>query len=259
MNQLYSPKIVGIITAVGLTCLVLGQTRLIYDATGLFHEGWGDTWRWVLSAGFELVILGSALAFSITQDKRLRWGEIFTIVVSIAAGIVVGMTGHDMDDYARWAVVVALGVVPIQYAVAVRAGHALTTAFYQTPATTTVGPGGSDRTPAPQTPAPIQGRVTPVVSQAAPLVLSDVQSLPVQLPEAPLSGVQLSGDTDAGHDPDDVIYVHARLVEEGLTHGEIAERLGVTTRTVSRYRERAEKAGLRPVRGVRANGQTAPA
>ncbi len=229
MKHLYSPRLVGLITFVGLTCLVLGQTRLIYDATGLFHQTWHPAWRWTLSAGFELVILGSALAFSVTQDRRLRWGEIFTIAVSIGAGVVVGMTGHDLDDYARWAVVVALGVVPIQYAVAVRAGHALTTAFYRTPTTST-----------PDTPA-------------TPVVLSPVQPVVLPAPPPVMSDVQVSGDADTGHSPDDIVYVYARLVEEGLTHAQIADRLEVTPRTVSRYRERAERAGLRPVRGARVN------
>lgn len=226
MKHLYSPRLVGFITFVGLACLVLGQTRLIYDATGLFHQTWHPAWRWTLSAGFELVILGSALAFSVTQDKRLRWGEVFTIVVSIGAGVVVGMTGHEMDDYARWAVVVALGVVPIQYAVAVRAGHALTTAFYRTPTM----------------PTPDTSATSTVPSNVAPVL-----SLP-NLPDA-----QVSADVDTGHSPDDIVYVYARLVEEGLTHAQIADRLEVTPRTVSRYRERAERAGLRPVRGGRVN------
>lgn len=229
MKHLYSPRLVGLITFVGLTCLVLGQTRLIYDATGLFHQTWHPAWRWTLSAGFELVILGSALAFSVTQDRRLRWGEIFTIAVSIGAGVVVGMTGHDMDDYARWAVVVALGVVPIQYAVAVRAGHALTTAFYLTPTTPTSATSATSTAPS---------AVTPVLSPGPSPVVSDVQ---------------VPADPDTGHSPDDIVYVYARLVEEGLTHGQIAERLEVTPRTVSRYRERAERAGLRPVRGGRVN------
>ncbi len=240
MTYLYHPRLVGVITFVGLTCLVLGQTRLIYDATGLFHQTWHPAWRWTLSAGFELVILGSALAFSVTQDRRLRWGEIFTIGVSIGAGVVVGMTGHDMDDYARWAVVVALGVVPIQYAVAVRAGHALTTAFYRTSTLAT-----------PDTPkvSGVQPAVPPTLSTSSAPALPDVRA----------SDVRVSDELDSGHSPDDIVYVYARLVEEGLTHAQIAERLEVTPRTVSRYRERAERAGLRPVRGARANGHFAGA
>lgn len=230
MTYLYHPRLVGVITFVGLTCLVLGQTRLIYDATGLFHQTWHPAWRWTLSAGFELVILGSALAFSVTQDRRLRWGEIFTIAVSIGAGVVVGMTGHALDDYARWAVVVALGVVPIQYAVAVRAGHALTTAFYRT---------STPATPDIPKVSVVQPAVTPALSTS---------------PAPALSDVRVSDELDTGHSPDDIVYVYARLVEEGLTHAQIAERLEVTPRTVSRYRERAERAGLRPVRGGRVNG-----
>lgn len=250
MTYLYHPRLVGVITFVGLTCLVLGQTRLIYDATGLFHQTWHPAWRWTLSAGFELVILGSALAFSVTQDRRLRWGEIFTIAVSIGAGVVVGMTGHALDDYARWAVVVALGVVPVQYAVAVRAGHSLTTAFYRT------GQGAADATGPGRTSPSVVSGVTPVLSTPPAPVLSSPATVvlsDVQVPCVALSNVQMSDDPDNGRSPDDIVYVYARLVEEGLTHAQIADRLEVTPRTVSRYRERAERAGLRPVRGARVN------
>ncbi len=139
----------------------------------------------------------------------------------------------------------------------------MTTAFYRT------GQWPSDRPEARQTaPSALPG-VTPVLSPPTASGLSDGQALGVlkpgvhksivQAPDVHMSGDQVSDGPDTGHDPDDVVYVYARLVEEGLTHAEISERLGVTTRTVSRYRERAEKAGLRPVRGAKVNGQVAGA
>lgn len=122
---LYSRSTAALLALASGAALAMSQTRTIVDAVTMVHPAWHPAWHWTAAVGFETAILAVGLVMAASGDRGLwRW-ELVLVAVSVLAGFLVAMAGHDWTDRVALARAVATGIMPVQYLAVVMCAHRL--------------------------------------------------------------------------------------------------------------------------------------
>lgn len=110
-----------LVAALAPIVMAAAQARVIFDRVVLVHPAWPTWTAAAMAIGFELCILTTGLAIVVIghRDRTLIVGEVFLIAMSV----LVAVTGA--FALPAWVLPLTLALVPIQYAVAFYAAHAL--------------------------------------------------------------------------------------------------------------------------------------
>lgn len=117
-----------LVAALAPIVMAAAQARVIFDRVVLIHPAWPTWTAAAMAIGFELCILTTGLAIVVIghRDRTLIVGEVFLIAMSV----LVAVTGAFALPV--WVLPLTLALVPIQYAVAFYAAHALYGHWYGT-------------------------------------------------------------------------------------------------------------------------------
>lgn len=144
-QALYNPGTAALIITLSWIALAASQARVVFDGLAFVHDEWGVGFTGVAAFGYEVATLGTGLALAVIGAHRGArkvktwpiWAAlIFFLVVSSWFGLDSALRSGQGDNYTLGAVldidgiallraVLAGAALPLQYILAVMAGHKL--------------------------------------------------------------------------------------------------------------------------------------